>query len=102
MNDTVEQSAIRPQAEITTEGQTSILEKAISAPLTPEKIKVVQDLLKNKGMVEEAILTAQKRVEESKKALNALSSLNSDVLDQLNQVSNQIFDPLGDKLSVKI
>lgn len=78
------------------------LEKGISVPLTPEKIKTVQECLRSKGMVEEAIQSAQTRIEDSIQALKTLSSVSPEALEQFNRITDVIFEPLTDKLSAKI
>lgn len=78
------------------------LEEMVSAPLDAEKMKKLQALLREKGMVEEAINSAAKRVDQSKQDLKGLKNISPEALDILIAVADQIFIPLQEKFPVQL
>ncbi len=78
------------------------LEEKASSPLTPEKMKKLQEILREKGVVEEAVRAALERVEKSKQEIKTLRTIAADPLNALLATTDQIFTPLQEKFSVKI
>lgn len=73
------------------------LEAMMSPPLTPEKMRELQEVLIEKEAVGEAAEVASNHVDQAKNSLKTLKPSDSHALETLLQFADSIFIPLRDK-----